>query len=301
MINRIFAASLNLNPKHFNCMKFKSLLFVGALLLAAHGMAQTPSKTNGDKPMVPLTYSPQQANVPLWIDLSIGSHYADCYDVSTVPFAYHGVGRDYGVGFNIEWGRCHLRPGFRMINSTLANPAGNATDYDFSTEFLYRVYDNNSNRLHLWAGATLGGFVDIKSIPSLQNAATTISIFGNLGATGLMQYDFAIDKSKNHPWLTTYFKLNMPLYGIANRPNFAYVGNPAINQELTETLFGCKETFGKFFLGVNTDLGLYLNLLNGNRIGLTYRWDYLTTGKKGTYRYDNAIHSFNLSFMFRIN
>lgn len=271
------------------------------MLLAAHGMAQTPSNTNGEKPMVPLTYSPQQASVPLWLDLSVGTNYADCYDVSTIPFKYLGTGRNYDLGLNIEWGRCHIRPAFRMINNTFIDPAGTARDFDFSTEFLYRAYNNKSNRLHLWAGATLGGFADIKNIPSLQNASTTISIFGDLGATGLLQYDFAFNKSKNHPWLTTYFKMNMPLYGVANRPGYAYVGDPAINQELMETLFGTKETFGKFFPGVNTDLGLYLNLLNGNRIGLTYRWDYLTTGKKGTYRYDNAIHSFNLSFMFRLN
>lgn len=271
------------------------------MLLAAHGMAQTPSNTNGEKPMVPLTYSPQQASVPLWLDLSVGTNYADCYDVSTIPFKYLGTGRNYDLGLNIEWGRCHIRPAFRMINNTFIDPAGTSRDFDFSTEFLYRAYNNKSNRLHLWAGATLGGFADIKNIPSLQNASTTISIFGDLGATGLLQYDFAFNKSKNHPWLTTYFKMNMPLYGVANRPGYAYVGDPAINQELMETLFGTKETFGKFFPGVNTDLGLYLNLLNGNRIGLTYRWDYLTTGKKGTYRYDNAIHSFNLSFMFRLN
>jgi hypothetical protein len=95
--------------------------------------------------------------------------------------------------------------------------------------------------------------------------------------------------------------LNLPLHGLANRPGFAYVGDPAINQDLFETLFGTNEVFGKFFPGVNTDLGLYLNLRNGNRIGMNYRWDYVTTGKKGTYRYDHAIHSFNLSFMFRIN
>ena len=282
-------------------MKIKALFFIGALLLAAHVLAQTPSNTNGEKPMVPLTYSPHQTNAPIWIDLSVGVNYADCYDVSTVPFKYTGVGNNVDMGVNIEWGRCHLRPSFRTINNTLRNPAGNTQDYDFSTEFLYRVYDSKSDRLHLWAGATLGGFVDIKSIPSLQNASNSISFFGNLGATGLLQYDFAFNKSKNHPWLTTYFKLNMPLYGFANRPNYAYIGNPTINQELIETLFGSKETFGKLFPGVNTDLGLYLNLLNGNRIGLTYRWDYITTGKKGTYRYDNAIHSFNLSFMFRIN
>ena len=264
-------------------------------------MAQTPSNTNGEKPMVPMTYSPQQARVPIWLDLSVGTNYADCYDVSTVPFKYLGLGVNGEMGLNIEWGRCHIRPAFRMISNLFAEPSGSAQDFDFSTEFLYRVYDDKSNRLHLWAGGTLDGFVDIKSIPSLQNAATCVSLFGNLGATGLLQYDFAFNKSKNHPWLTTYFKLNLPLHGLANRPGFAYVGDPAINQDLFETLFGTNEVFGKFFPGVNTDLGLYLNVRNGNRIGMNYRWDYVTTGKKGTYRYDHAIHSFNLSFMFRIN
>ena len=263
-------------------------------------MAQTPSN-NGDKPMVPLTYSPQQARVPIWLDLSVGANYADCYDVGTVPFKYIGGGNNIDMGVDIEWGRCHLRPAMRTFNNTLKNPDGVAQDFDLSAEFLYRVYDNKSNRLHLWAGATLDGFIDVKNIPSLQNASTCLSIFGDFGATGLLQYDFAFNSAKTHPWLTTYFKLNVPLYGLANRPSFAYLGNPTINQEITEALFGSKETFGKFIPGLNTDLGLYLNLRNGNRIGLTYRWDYLTTGKKGTYRYDNAIHSFNLSFMFRIN
>ena len=53
--------------------------------------------------------------------------------------------------------------------------------------------------------------------------------------------------------------------------------------------------------GATTDIGFYFNLLNGSRIGLNYRWDYLTTRHKGIYRYDNAIHSINLNFMFNLN
>lgn len=274
-------------------MKFKSLILVGALLMAASGMAQAPSNSKG--------YYPKQTRVPIWIDLSAGLNAVDCYDVSTVPFKYMGIGTNLGMGVTIEWGRCHIRPGFQYFSNILKDPAGTAIGLDFSTEFLYRFHDGAQNRFHLWAGGTLQGFMDVKSIPSLQNASTCLSLFGNVGATGMLQYDFAFNPDKNHNWLTTYFKLNVPLYGSVNRPSYAYVGNPTINQNVFETLFGKTETFGKFFPGLNTDLGLYLNLLNGNRIGFSYRWDYLSTGKKGTYRFDNALHSVNLSFMFRIN
>ena len=274
-------------------MKFKSLILAGFLLLAANGMAQAPSDGRA--------YYPKQTRVPIWLDLSAGLNAVDCYDAGTVPFKYIGMGPNVGMGVTIEWGRCHIRPGFRYFSNILKDPSGTAIGLDFSTEFLYRFVDGAQNRFHLWAGGTLQGFMDVKSIPSLQNASTCLSLFGNVGATAMVQYDFAFNPDKNHNWLTTYFKLNVPLCGTASRPGYAYIGNPAINEDAVETLFGEKEAFGKFFPGLNTDLGLYLNLLNGNRIGLTYRWDYLSTGKKGTYRYDNALHSVNLFFLFRLN
>lgn len=274
-------------------MKFKSLILAGALLLAANGMAQAPSNSGA--------YYPKQTRVPVWLDLSAGLNAVDCYDAGTVPFKYMGMGTNLGMGVTIEWERYHIRPGFRYFNNILKDPSGTAIGLDFSTEFLYRFHDAAQNRFHLWVGGTLQGFLDVKSIPSLQNAATCLSLFGNVGATGMVQYDFAFNPDKNHNWLTAYFKLNVPLCGTVSRPGYAYIGNPAINEDAIETLFGGNEAFDKFFPGLNTDLGLYLNLLNGNRIGLSYRWDYLSTGKKGTYRYDNALHSVNLSFMFRLN
>ncbi len=281
-------------------MKFKTLLLAGALLTAASGMAQTPAKAVA-APQEPFNYSLKRARVPVWLDVAAGINVADCYDVGTVPFRYSGFGAATDMGVTIEWGRCHIRPGYRMFNTTFTQPAGTALTYDFSTEFLYRFSDVANNRLHFWVGGTLGGMIDVKSIPSLQNASACLSLFGNMAATCMMQYDFAYSKSKDHNWLSTYLKVNLPLYGGAVRPGYSYIGNPTVNQDVVSALIGSKESFGKFFPGVNTDLGLYLNLLNGNRIGLTYRWDYVSTGKKGTYRYDNALHSVNVSFMFRLN
>ena len=143
--------------------------------------------------------------------------------------------------------------------------------------------------------------MDNKEIPALMNASSSISLFGNLCATGLVEYDFAFIHEgmyNLHNLLTAYAKLSLPLVGAVNRPGFAYIGNPTINND--DWLEG-SETFAKFFSGAVTELGLFLNFPNDNRIGLAYRWNYLSTGKKGTYRYDNALHSLNLSFMFRIN
>ena len=270
------------------------------------GMLSEPARNNRLEPPLieaqefqsqePQLYDPWQNKVPIWLDFSAGANLAECYDKGTVPFRYKGFGANATAGVTVEWGRCHVQAEGRGLYSELGSPSGTAYDVDLSTEFLYHL--SRINRLSFWTGGTLHGFMDIRDIPLLQNAATSYSFFGNFCATGMMQYDFAINREKTHPWLTAYGKLSLLLVGVVSRPSYAYIGNPTINDI---ALFSENETFAKFFPGASTELGLYLNLLNANRIGLSYRWDYLTTGKKGAYRYDNALHAINLSFMFRIN
>lgn len=271
------------------------------MLLSANTWAQSYAVAEKSNEVKPLVYYPNQTRVPVWLDLSSGLNFADCYDNGTVPFSYFGYGMNAGAGVTIEWGRYHVRPAFHLFQNATTEPAGSVIDLNLSTEVLYRVHEAYNNRLRLWVGGTLQGMLDIKALPELQNASTCVSLFGNIGATGMVQYDFAFNKAQNHPWMTTYFKLNLPLHGMAMRPSYSYIGNPTINTGVTDALFGDEESFGKFFPGADTELGLYLNLLNGNRVGFCYRWDYITTGKKGTYRYDNALHSFNLNFMFKVN
>ncbi len=118
---------------------------------------------------------------------------------------------------------------------------------------------------------------------------------------GKVACDFAYSKKDNtHPWMTAYFKLALPLFTSASRPGFAYVRDPMNNNNLLGTLLAPNENLFKMFPGCTTDLGLGINLRNKNRILFGYRWDYLTTGKKGVYRYDNAFHTFYVSFMFNI-
>lgn len=271
------------------------------LLLASAGLAQTPGPDSERGVMNSYAYRPSETRVPVWLDFSTGLDIIDCYDNSTIPFSYTGVGLDLNLGTTIEWGRCQLRPFGHLVLGSFLTVGGQNEVFDFSTEFLYRVKDLAHDRLHLWAGGYARAFVDLRSIPNLQNAATSLAIFGDFAASGMMSFDFAKSKAGDRYRWTTFLKMGLPLYARVNRPGYAYVGNPAPNMNVFQALFNSHENFNKLFPGANTELGLYYNMRNGNRLLFSYRWDYLSTGKKGTYRFDHAVHTLNTTFMFKLN
>lgn len=242
----------------------------------------------------------QKSKAPIWLNLSVGGNFADCYDKGTIPFRYTGMGGNAGLGITIEWKHFHVQNQTRLFGNMM-KIGGYSIDIDNKTEFLYRFHDSKLNRLHLWAGGSLLAFADIKEIPALMNAATGLSVFVNLCAEGMLSYDFAYIRGGSHNLLSAYGKLTLPLVGLVMRPGFAYIDNYTSNIDISNTVFQNHETFAKTLSGLNTDIGLYLNLLNGNRIGISYRWEYLSTGKKGAYRFDNATHSVNFNFMFNVN
>jgi len=241
-----------------------------------------------------------KANRALWTNLGLGFTIADSYDNGTVPFHIKGIGTVAAPSATYRWKRYETQLEFRSFNTTLAYPSGTGTNLNLNYGFLYRFHDSQSNRWHQWAGGDLEGFFDIRQIPALQNASSNLSAFSTLGAVWKVEFDFAFNKDKTHNWLTAYGKVGLPIVGVAFRPDFSYVSNGVGMVSSWELLTAEHHIFTKFFPGCNTTLGLSLNLKNGNRIALDYRWDYLTTGKKDIYRYDNAFHSANLTFMFNI-
>ena len=243
----------------------------------------------------------RKSKVPIWINMSTGLNISNCYDNGTVPYSYLGVGGNFRLGATIEWRRCHVQTETMLLGGMFFDLNGYVIDLESRTEFLYRCFDGKRNRFHVWAGGGVQSFYDIKAISSLMNAATGVSTFENLCAEGMVQYDFASIRGGAHNLISIYGKLSLPIAGLVIRPGFAYMDNYTSDINMANTLLEDYETFGKWFPGVGTDVGLYFNLLNGNRIGLSYRWDYLTTRHKGAYRYDNAIHSINLNLMFNLN
>ena len=238
-----------------------------------------------------------QNSLNLYMGLGLSS--IDNYDLGTVPFHIQGIGRVQDWGANMTWKRCQIQLDGRYFNSTLITLSGTNQGIDFNLEFLFRYLDTMSNRFHFYTGAALEGYGEIKSVPALQNASFCMNTFGNLCDVNMVQWDFAFNKAKTHHWLTAYGKLTLPIVGMVSRPGFSYTYDTQ-GMDVFSSFFGGHENFKKLFPGCSTNIGIWLNLKNSNRIGLNYRWDYLSTGKKGIWRYDNAYHSVNLSFMFNI-
>lgn len=282
-----------MNCNIFNKIKLSTtIIVVTILLMATRSFAQTTNE------QVTTSLSVHKSRVPIWLNMGVGGGVAQCFDKGTIPFRYKIFGINAKGGVAIMWENYLVKVEGHGYSTSLTSFSGTAIGLNLYTELLYHC--SKIHHWSFWIGGALQGFVDIKEIPALMNASTSISLFSHIGPSGMVQYDFAFNKAKKHNWLSTYLKVYLPLFGIANRPGFSYIGSPTLNDDELGYLKE-QETFGKFFPGLGTDLGLYLNLPNGNRIGLNYGWDYLSTGKKGTYRYDNALHSVSVSFMFRLN
>jgi hypothetical protein len=135
----------------------------------------------------------------------------------------------------------------------------------------------------------------------MQNAQSSLTFFGKLALEELAQCDFAYDKKdKTRPWLTASLRVTLPVFAFGSHPGFAYVQPPLNDNGVMELLTGKNEPVNKWFPGYSYDLGLTINLRNGNRIAFGHRVDLFSTGKKGAYRYDRATRSGYLTFMFKI-
>lgn len=244
-------------------------------------------------------YIPQKLSI--WLQTGGGTNIVHSADMGASPMNYVGGGLNITQGGTMIWDRCQVHLESRALaNVELNKAAGDifAFGYDGRAEFLYRCY--NYKDLHVWAGGATQAYMDIKYYPQLMNASVGGSIFFNLHATGMVQLDFLPFFDFNHNLCSIYGKLSLPLLGSVTRPGFAYMDNFTSSLNLMNSFFQDYQTNFMAFPGVSTDVGIFLNLLNKNKIGLTYRWDYLTTRHTGCYRFDHAAHTFNIVYLFNI-
>ena len=238
----------------------------------------------------------------IWFNGGVGPCFVDAYDSGVAPMSLLGYGTGLQTGIVIEWGRYRLQSQSRYKLGLLTSPLrGYIIGMSKGAEFLYCIRDNKSHRLHLWVGGGIHGEGGFKTLPSMKTCAASSSIYANLSAEGMLQYDFAFVQDGSHNLLTVYVKLRLPLVGVVNYPGFSYMDNYTSDLNLLNTLLSTYETRGILCPGGSTDVGLRFNLPNGNRIGFSYHWDYLTTRNRGYHRFDYAFHSVTFDFMFKLN
>lgn len=273
-------------------------LFLALTAFAAG--AQTPVEEGADT----LHGSLYSSKVPVWLHLTPGTAFLQSIDKGASPMRYVGVGANLDYGVTVEWGRYHTQADMRGLAGVLTNAAATPT-YDIGlelrAEMLYRVSEYPEYNFYLWVGGALREVMDIRLFSQLMNASTGVSNFAGLQAVGMMQFDFARCYHGVHHFLTLYGKLSLPLLNYVSRPGYTYMDNYTSDLNTENTILQDYENFTMLFSGATTDVGLRLNLPNQNKIAVSYRWDYLTTGDKGTYRFDHAAHSFLTTFMFNLH
>lgn len=249
------------------------------------------------------SYGQQSGSRPtVWLNGGVGSCVVNAYDNGATPMSLVGFGTSLPLSVAVEWGRYRWYRESRYAFALLAWPyEGYVIGMNEGSGFLYRVCDSKDNRFHLWLGGSLHGEGSMKIVPLLKTCAVSSSVFGDISAEGMIRYDFAFVRDGSRNLLTAYAKLRLPLVGVVNYPGFSYMDNFVSDINLVSTLLSTYETRGIFFPGASTDVGLRFNLPNGNKIGLSYHWDYLTTRNRGYYRFDNAFHSVVVDFIFKLN
>lgn len=243
----------------------------------------------------------KSGRVPIWLNLGSGLNVVHSFDEGASPLPYAGLGLCVNSGASLLWDRSYVSLNLRGLgNVAISNAMSEAFDFgiELDPECLYRFYD--AGDFSMWAGAAFPLYIQVNYAPQLMNAALGYTVFSTFNAEGMAQYDFSTYDGA-HKLFTAYAKMSLPLFGVAGRPGFAYIDNYTGSLNTTETVSSNRESFFILVPGISTDLGLYVNLLNNNKIGVSYRWDYLTTRNHGSYRFDHANHSFNVTYMFNLN
>ena len=249
-----------------------------------------------------VSYGQKSTGPTVWLNGGVGTCVVDAYDNGATPMPQLGFGTSLLSGIAVEWGRYRWHRESRYAFGFLVWPyEGYVIGLNEGTGFLYRVCDTKDNRFHLWLGGSFHGEGSMKIVPLLKTCAVSSSVFGDISADCMLQYDFISVRDGSRNLLSVFAKLRLPIVGVVNYPGFSYMDNFASDINLVSTLLSTYETRGIFFPGASTDVGLRFNLANGNKIGLSYCWDYLTTRDRGYYRFDNTFHTVVVDFIFKLN
>lgn len=148
----------------------------------------------------------------------------------------------------------------------------------------------------LWVGINAEEAIDIRYFPSLGNTSTSFSNFVNVNILGKAEYTLS------HFLFQT--QLTFAPASLCLRPGFAYLDN--FNQDISNPItntFDQYEWYLTAFNQVSTSLAASYILPHGNRIGLSYRWHYLTsrTSALAPYRFEQANHAILLTLDLLLN
>ena len=140
--------------------------------------------------------------------------------------------------------------------------------------------------LRLWIGAGLEDWCSIDYNNRYMNACVGM---GNLVAPTL-----SVRGEQTMGWLTLSIAAGTAPLGWWFRPGFAYVANYTTGETEVESFtdnYACHAAALPLLTG---EVGAKIALSNGNKLGVIYQWNFLTTRNSGDWKYEAAQHSVRL-------
>ena len=232
----------------------------------------------------------------VWLGLNAGAGYASFRDMGVSPVSYYGLGAGMGYKVNIELARWSLQPwqtaSFGLYEDAV-EPMLNFSTYGIGSHMGFTALHTVWNTDHwlLMAGGTLSNYFGFKLNPNMFNASYGISDFASLALAGKICFDLGRhDGDQRNYRLRFYDQLSIAPVSLALRPGFSYVDNFTGTNDQVAAILSSYELSAVPFAEWHNELGASFVMGNGNRLGLAYRWSYLTTHNSGAWRYDEATH-----------
>lgn len=230
-----------------------------------------------------------------------GFQYGIYRDNGVAPFCFKGlsVAPSFGLTYGDSY---HTR--FSITSTTSIGiyedelpPLLNFSAYDIhNTISVNLLFPIKKCVKDLWIGGAITNFMDIAVNPNYENASVGISEF--LGPEIVARLYQCPPTNRNA--IIFHEELRLMPFAAVLRPGYAYIDNYTSRQPVLAALFDDYEWSMKFLAGIATDIGFDIKTGRGNRICVSYRWCYYSSGNSGQWRFDHATHLINIDFVFNL-
>lgn len=235
-----------------------------------------------------------------YVEVGAGATYPTMYDEAMSPIVYSGFGAMPIIGYTkvsqgtlsdvvITASSMNISHDKGELGKVKMKLQRAAIDYRFMFDIPVEM-----RGVDFKAGAILSAMFNYKEAPHLLDASTVYDYASSIGLTGRALKEFVFrQKTCFLTWdlsIPFFAHLSRPYY--LNRKENLDPDNKAVKDFFDNAATG---SFGKFFR-INSKLGLWYRLENGNAIKLGYQWDYYRM--KTINKVYFADHSLYLSFMF---
>lgn len=241
-----------------------------------------------------------------YFDTSIGLSNFYLRDKATSPVIYSGTNffstagisfinknMRHGINFRFNYGNLtpHIRPESVANTSKLENLGAEIDHF-----YLRKVYSLYDEKINFFTGLSANISGNMRDHSRFTNNSLSYDQANSLSINVQTEYDFTLFKRNFSAKLRSY----IPIYTFIVRPSFAS-STPIgfINQQSSDISAyfesGHHTSINNYFRWVNL-FDLEYHLKNGNKLKLTYSWDYYAY--KADYGVNAARHNILLGTMF---